>query len=98
MFRFCCVYEAAYVKKPQKSDSSSNSEVFRLAMAPAVAFELHRHVTNFEFDLQHLMHVGKHTILIRAGRNYRMCGERELARGQAPYVKSVDLGRAMDGQ
>src|SRR5271166_1177684 len=72
------------------------SEMLRLAMPPAVTFELHGHMPNLELNLQHLMHVGEHTILIGVGSDHRMRGECELARGQAPYVEIVHFGGALN--
>ena len=52
--------------------------MFRLAMTPAVALELNRHVADFEFRFQHLMHIREHAILVGIRRDYRMRREREL--------------------
>src|SRR6202140_2198812 len=67
------------------------SEMLGLARAPVVAFELYRHVTDVELPLEHHRHLRQHAVLIGLACDHRVRRKRELAAGEAPYVKIVDF-------
>jgi hypothetical protein len=50
-----------------------------IALASAIAFELHCHVADVEIALERELHVGRHAIAICVYGYHLMRGERELS-------------------